>query len=189
MQLHPSAPFGVPDLSLTLTPALESGPPRANNTHLAGFFEQSLCPPPPSPLAPVAAVFLPVQPDPTCATSLPARRACLRVEHACASCKSACLPTCSRRQARADEHGCGKPACARACLRYESAYTSLATRQACCLWVASLLARASITRIPPPLLQIPACASLPARRACLHVAVQSCLRLARCECSQPSSCA
>ena len=85
MQLHPSAPFGAPNSSLTLTPALESGPPPANNTHFAGVFEQSLCPPPPSPLAPVAAVFLPVRPDPTCATSLPARRACLRVEPTCES--------------------------------------------------------------------------------------------------------
>ena len=184
MQLHPSAPFGAPDLSLTLDPCFGIWTTTCKQHTFSRLLRAIPVPP-----ASITACPPLLQFSCLCDPTLPARRACLRVEPACASCESACLPTCSRRQARADEHGCGKPACARACLRYESAYTSLATHQACCLWVASLLARASITRIPPPLLQIPACASLPARRACLHVAVQSCLRRARCECSQPSSCA
>ena len=99
MQLHPSAPFGAPNSSLTLTPALESGPPPANNTHFAGVFEQSLCPPPPSPLAPVAefsacATRPYLRDEPACASNLPASRTYLRVEPTCASWESTCQSLC-----------------------------------------------------------------------------------------------
>ena len=67
--------------------------------------------------------------------------------------KLACMPTRSRRQARADEHGCGKPACARACLRVKRAVCGL---------------RDSL-REPPSRVSLPHCCSFQPARAYLRV--------------------
>ena len=118
MQLHPSAPFGAPDLSLTLRPCFGIWTTACKQHTFCRLLRA--IPVPPASIAacprrcsfPACATRPYLRDDPTCATSLPARRTYLRVEPTCASCESACQSLCPPASITACPRRCSFPACA-----------------------------------------------------------------------------